>query len=133
MNKPSKQRKAIIRILKNTVSHSSAEEIYEQVKREVPGIGLATVYRNLRILKESGQVIELHGANNTARFDGNTGNHHHFHCDRCRKIIDLYEPDDIAVQINLAMKAGIKVTRCNLLLSGLCLDCQKLETRERKK
>jgi len=57
MLKRSKQREAIVRVLKRTSSHPTAEWIYEEVKKEIPNIGLATVYRNLRLLKEAGMAI----------------------------------------------------------------------------
>lgn len=52
MQKRSKQREAIIKVLRSTSAHPSAEWIYAKVKKEIPNVGLATVYRNLRLLKE---------------------------------------------------------------------------------
>ena len=130
MNKRSKQRDAIIRTLRNTTSHPSAEWIYEQVKKEIPDIGLATVYRNLRLLKKAGEVVEMHTSNDTARFDGNTNNHYHFYCDRCGKVLDLDEPIDNSIETRIANKTGLKVTRHCIELGGLCLDCQKLEAND---
>lgn len=126
MQKKSKQREAIVKVLKSTSAHPSAEWIYEKVKKEIPNIGLATVYRNLRLLKKTGEVSEMHASNDTARFDGNTNVHYHFYCDGCGKILDLDEPIDTTIQIRIARRTGLKVTRHNLELGGLCLDCQKL-------
>jgi Fur family transcriptional regulator, peroxide stress response regulator len=128
MNRRSKQREAIVRVLRSTSSHPSAEWIYEEVKKEIPNIGLATVYRNLRLLKEAGEVYEMHASNDIARFDGNTGMHYHFYCDGCGRILDLDEPVDTTIQTRVARRTGLKVTRHNLELGGLCLDCQKRET-----
>jgi len=128
MKKRSRQREAILRVLKSTTAHPPAEWIYAQVKQELPTIGLATVYRNLKILKETGQLLELHGNNSTSRFDGNTNSHYHFHCDGCGKILDLSEPVDISLETRIAKKNGLKVTRHHLELGGLCPDCQKLGT-----
>jgi Fur family transcriptional regulator, peroxide stress response regulator len=125
MSKRSKQREAIIRILKNTASHPSAEWIYEQVKKEIPDIGLATVYRNLRLLKKSGDVLEMHTTNDTARFDGCTANHYHFCCDRCGQILDLDEPVDTSIDSRIARKTGLKILGHSLVFSGLCPDCQQ--------
>jgi len=127
MNRKSKQREAIIRVLRCATSHPSAEWIYEQVKKEIPNIGLATVYRNLRLLKKAGEVSEMHTSNDTARFDGNTAVHYHFLCDRCGKILDLDEPIDATVETRIARSTGLEVTRHHLELGGLCLECQNLE------
>jgi len=127
MNKRSKQRDAIVRVLRSTSTHPSAEWIYEQVKKEIPNIGLATVYRNLRILKESGEVSEIHTSKDITRFDSNTSTHYHFCCDRCGKVIDLDESIDTTIEARIAKKTGLRVTRHHLELGGVCLECQKLE------
>ena len=126
MQKKSKQREAIIKVLRSTSTHPSAEWIYEKVKKEIPSIGLATVYRNIRLLKEAGEVYEMHASNDTARFDGNTNVHYHFCCSGCGNILDLDEPIDTTIETRIARKTGLKVTRHHLELGGLCLDCQKL-------
>ncbi|MDD5127371.1 MAG: transcriptional repressor [Dehalococcoidales bacterium] len=125
MYKKSKQRETIARLLKSTTSHPSAIWIYEQVKKEIPHISLATVYRNLRILKQSGEIKEVCIADDTAFFDGNIRQHYHFRCDRCGKIIDLEEPADTEIETRIARKTGLKVTHHRLELGGLCLECQK--------
>ncbi|MFP3899025.1 MAG: transcriptional repressor [Dehalococcoidia bacterium] len=128
LRRESKEREAIIRVLSQTTTHPSAAWIYQQVKKEVPDIGLATVYRNLRSLKEAGEVCEMHSHGGTARFDYNTKPHYHFHCDGCGRIMDLDEPVDTTVVDRVERKVGVKITRHHLELGGLCRDCLKLET-----
>ena len=127
MNKKSKQREAIISVLRSTKSHPSAVWIYEEVKKEIPNVALATIYRNLRILKDSGEISEVYVVDDTALFDGNTQKHYHFRCDRCGKVLDLDEPVDTAIETKIANKTGLRVTHHHLELGGVCLDCQKLE------
>ena len=129
MNKRSKQREAIVRVLRSTSSHPTAEWIYEEVKKEIPNIGLATVYRNLRLLKEAGEVSEMGTSSDTAHFDGNTNDHYHFRCDRCGRILDLDEPIDTEIEARIARRTGLKVTHHHLELGGLCLGCQQLENK----
>lgn len=124
----SKQKEAIIRVLRETSSHPSAEWIYEQVRKDVPNIGLATIYRNLRLLNEAGEVSEIRTSGDGTRFDYNTRTHYHFHCDRCGRILDLDEPIDTTIEARIARRTGLRVTRHHLELGGVCLDCQKLET-----
>lgn len=125
----SKQKEAIIKVLRETSSHPSAEWIYEQVRKDMPNIGLATVYRNLRVLKEEGEVLEIHTSGDGARFDGDTRAHYHFFCDRCGKILDLDESVDSMIETRVASRTGLRVTRHHLELGGVCLDCQELENR----
>ena len=127
MSRKSKQREAVIKVLRSTSWHPTAECIYEEVRKEIPNIGLATVYRNLRLLKEAGEVHEVHASNDTCRFDGNTSMHYHFYCDGCGRILDLDEPIDATIETRIARKTGLKVTRHTVELGGLCLDCQKRE------
>ncbi len=128
MKKKSKQRDAIIRALKNTTSHPGAEWIYQRVKKEIPNIGLATVYRNLRLLKESGDISEIRLSDETARFDGNNKKHYHFRCDRCGRVFDIDEPVDTGIESRIAQKTGFRVTRRYMEFGGECQDCQKLES-----
>ncbi len=54
-----KQRAAILRVLRNTRSHPTAAQIYDQVRKEIPNISKGTVYRNLQVLREDGAISEL--------------------------------------------------------------------------
>lgn len=116
-------------MLGDTSSHPTAEWIYEQVRKEIPNIGLATVYRNLRLLKEAGEVSEIRTSHDKTHFDANTDMHYHFCCDSCGRILDLDEPIDRAIEARIAKRTGLKVTRHHLELGGLCLDCQKREAQ----
>jgi Fe2+ or Zn2+ uptake regulation protein len=118
-----KQKEAILKILRQTRSHPDADWIYEQVKKEIPNISLGTVYRNLRIMKESGVIQELTSNTLPGHFDGNTDPHYHFHCDSCGQIIDIEGPIDKSIEKRLAEKTGFKVTRHSLELGGVCADC----------
>jgi Fur family transcriptional regulator, peroxide stress response regulator len=124
MRKSSKKKEAILQVVRSSPNHPSAESIYQQLKKEIPELGLATVYRNLRLLKENGQICELHGGNGTARYDGNTISHNHFYCDKCGKILDLSEPLDQLLENQINSHTGLKVTRRHIELGGLCPDCQ---------
>ena len=123
----SKQREAILRVLENTKSHPSAEWLYEQVKNVLPGIGIATVYRNLRILRETGKILALQDLKGKARFDYNTAPHLHFYCVRCGKIQDVNENGADYINTYCSQKTGFSITRINVEITGLCEDCQKRE------
>jgi Fur family transcriptional regulator, peroxide stress response regulator len=120
-----KQKKMIKSILKNTTSHPSVEWIYERAKKKIPNISLGTVYRNLKLMVESGEV-EVYTHRGQARYDGNTDGHYHFMCSQCSKIIDLDEIVDKNIEDKIKEKTGLKVTHHRLEVGGLCLDCQKL-------
>ncbi len=85
----SKQRDAIMAYLKSRTDHPSAEQIYENVKLEIPNISLGTVYRNLTLLNDLGEIRLISVGTGADHFDANAAPHDHFVCRRCQRIMDL--------------------------------------------
>lgn len=119
-----KQRKAILRVLKNTESHPTADWIYDQVKKEIPNISLGTVYRNLNVLSELGKIQILDYGSTYSRYDGNPKNHYHFRCEKCGRVYDIHLDlfDDINKIVN--EETAFQVNEHRLEFSGLCPECQ---------
>jgi len=124
MVRKSKQREAILRVLKNTSSHPTVQWLYDQVRSEIPNISLGTVYRNLKLLKQEGQIIELNLEDTLSRFDGNAQNHYHFRCERCSRVFDVDKPVNKSLDKKVAEKTGFKISHHILEFRGLCQDCQ---------
>jgi len=124
MGRNSKQKEAILRLVKGTTSHPTADWVYERVRREIPNISLGTVYRDLRVLQQEGKILELHLPGTISRFDGRTENHYHFRCEQCGRVFDLDESVDKENDKKVARKTGFKVSYHNLEFRGLCQDCQ---------
>ncbi|NLU11216.1 MAG: transcriptional repressor [Tepidanaerobacter acetatoxydans] len=121
-----KQRDLILKTLKNTDTHPTADWIYEQVKKEMPNISLGTVYRNLGMLKDLGEIIELNCGNKYSRFDGNPENHYHFVCTECEKVIDIKGcPVDEELDLCVARENDVEVFYHRTEFYGLCPDCKK--------
>ena len=125
MSRKSAQRDKILRVVKNTTAHPGADWVYDQVRKEIPNISMGTVYRNLRLLAQSGEIRQLDIAGSLSRFDGNSDNHYHFRCEKCGRLFDLDEPVDRSIEDRVARKTGFKVTTHHLELIGLCPDCQE--------
>jgi len=125
MPRKTKQREAILSVLRGTTSHPTAAWIYEQVRKEIPNISLGTVYRNLRLLREAGEIIEIDLSGTLSRFDGNQDNHYHFRCERCGRLFDVDEPVNIEIDERVARKTGFKISYHRLEFRGLCQECQK--------
>jgi len=123
MARKSKQKQAVLRVLNDTTSHPTAKWIYEEVRKEIPDISLGTVYRNLKLLKREGKILEL-DFTTLSRFNGSIHNHYHFRCERCGGIFDADEPVDRVMDDRVAQKTGFKVTHHRLEFRGLCKDCQ---------
>ncbi len=125
MQRKSKQKEVILKVLKGNNSHPTAEGIYGQVKRKIPHISLGTVYRNLRLLKQGGDIVELDIAGTLSRFDGNTRPHYHFRCEQCERIFDADEPVDKAIDSRVAQRTGFTVTHHRLEFRGVCCHCRR--------
>jgi len=87
--KYSRQREAIKEYLSHTKEHPTADTVYLHIKEQFPNISLGTVYRNLNLLVDTGDVIKVTAADGGDRFDGETSPHYHFFCSECGKVLDL--------------------------------------------
>ena len=89
MIKYSRQRESIKNFLAGCYDHPTAETVYQNMKKEYPNISLGTVYRNLSLLADLGEIQKLSIGIGPDRFDGNTAPHYHFICRDCGGVSDL--------------------------------------------
>lgn len=121
------QREIILRELQNSKQHLTADELYDIVKKMMPRISLATVYRNLEILSEAGIIGKLEISGRQKRFDYDPSGHDHIYCAVCHRVDNLdisgktIEPEEIR-----AVK-GYSVTGYRLEIIGICPECQAVE------
>ena len=89
MIKYSRQREAIVQYLTGRTDHPSAESVYQALRQTHPNISLGTVYRNLGVLEENGQLMRIPMDNGSDRFDPNVVPHYHFLCRKCGCLQDV--------------------------------------------
>ncbi len=126
------QKLVILKYLKSTKSHPSPEMVYQEVKKQLPRISLATVYRILKELKEKGEAQEIPSPG-PLRYDGDTSSHAHFICEKCGQIFDvcgqcsLIKPPKTPPKAGppLAEKVG-KINKYQIYLYGNCNKCSKM-------
>lgn len=122
----SKKREAIYSCLCSTDSHPTADWIYHQLLPSYPDLSLATVYRNLAQMKESGLIQSLGVVCGQERFDAIVQPHTHFICTRCNAILDLCEVSPAPELVAQAEAAsGCKITGTSLRFTGLCPRCRQ--------
>jgi Fe2+ or Zn2+ uptake regulation protein len=116
------QKIKILEYLRSVKTHPTAEIIYEEVKKDIPTISLATVYRNLSQMSSSGDILklEVHGE---YRFDGHVGKHQHFYCSNCGKIMDVYNKKINDYAIKNMQDSDFVISTVQVLFKGLCKDC----------
>ncbi len=121
----SKKRESILKCLKSTTEHPSAEKIYAELKPKHPDLSLGTVYRNLNMLVNEGSVCSVGVVNDKERFDARTEPHVHAICERCGKILDVEDislPDEMLEAVQKS--TGFALTYSRLQFMGLCADCK---------
>ena len=120
----SKKRQAILDCLRKTVTHPTAEWIYGQLKPFYPDLSLATVYRNLGQLKESGEIVSVGTVLGQERFDGTNRPHVHMICSRCGTVTDVPGAEIPEALIGAAEKCtGYSVFFPDIRLFGSCPTC----------
>ena len=119
----SRQRESIKEYLMSTKEHPTAEVVYQHVREENPKISLGTVYRNLTLLVELGEVRKISTGDGTDHFDADTSAHSHYFCRCCHRLMDVDVTPSVD-QILAASSAGIgTVEQASLLFIGICKDC----------
>ena len=122
MKNYSRQREAIINVLRSTNTHPTAAWIYERVREQIPNISLGTVYRNLAALSESGDILSINVGDGQEHYDGDNKTHLHLHCRTCGSIDDLcLESDPLS---ELAEQNGFQPETSVYLLYGTCKKCK---------
>ena len=123
--KYSKQRASIKDYLMHTTSHPTADTVYLHIKEEFPSISLGTVYRNLNLLCENGQLLKVPIPGASDRFDHTLGDHAHAYCEVCGSVTDVLPQALPMLQEALKGGCGFQVHQMNLVLEGVCPECQK--------
>lgn len=125
IRRETRQREAILNILRSTDSHPAADWIYDEVRKMISNISKGTVYRNLKILRDMGEISELNLSGKVSRYEGRQENHYHFRCEKCGRVFDLDEPVNNELDEKVARKTGFKVSYHQLEFRGLCKNCQQ--------
>ena len=124
------QRRAILDIIVDCEGkHLTAEEIYDEVKKTCPEIGLATVYRTIALLEGIGVVSRLNLNDGCSRYelihDDENHMHHHLICNRCNAVIEV--EDDLLEELEdrIGKEYEFKIVDHSLQFFGICKQCQK--------
>lgn len=110
------------------LDHPTAAEVYEKVRKDYPQISLGTVYRNLSLMADGGEILRLSFPDAPDRFDPNAHEHYHVVCNRCGRIYDTDHtiPAELITRIDQAVEActGVRVENRMMIFSGVCAACR---------
>lgn len=120
----SRKREAVLRAVRSTTTHPTAEWVYQTLKPEYPDLSLGTVYRNLAQFKEDGVIMSVGIVNGQERFDGNVQPHTHFVCSQCGAVLDIPDdrPEPGRIE-RIAQHHHIRVDSADIMLRGVCSEC----------
>ncbi len=125
--KHSHQRQVILEEFLKHHSHLSVEDLYRMAKLRDARIGFSTVFRTVKLLKESGIAREVVLADGISRFEHNYKHPHHDHliCTSCNRTVEFFVPEIEDLQEQVAKKYHFKMRHHVMVLYGLCQDCEK--------
>jgi Fur family peroxide stress response transcriptional regulator len=118
------QRQVLYEVMKSMHGHPSPEEVYAKVKKKVPAISLATVYKNIHLFVESGVFREVSMHHGSVRVEMNGEAHHHMVCSKCKGITDIGEKELGLVAKRDRLPGGFLVERYAVDVIGICAKCQ---------
>ncbi|HEY0758165.1 MAG TPA: transcriptional repressor [Acidisarcina sp.] len=119
------QRQVTYQVLQSMPGHPSPEEVYEQVRLELPSIALATVYKHINVFIASGMFHDVSLHHGSRRVEINSHPHHHLVCTVCRSITDVDEEELGLVRREEKLPHGFLAERYSVDLLGKCADCQR--------
>ena len=122
-----KQRETVLRVIRESDTHLTANEVFDDARRFLPGISFATVYNSLNYLKKEGLIGEIKLGTDANLYDRKLTRHDHAICSRCGKLVDL----ELSIPKKLLEEAAnlsqFKPETIELTLRGLCPECSQQE------
>jgi Fur family ferric uptake transcriptional regulator len=119
-----RQREVILEEIRKARRHPSADEVYEMVRKRLPRISLGTVYRNLEILSELGEIQKLEFGD-LKRFDWNPNKHYHIRCMNCGRVDDAPIAPLNRLEDELYGSTVYTIFGHRLVFEGLCPECTR--------
>jgi len=123
-----RQRRIILRELKQVKTHPCADEVYSMVRQYLPRISLGTVYRNLEKLAQLGEIQKIEVGGSLKRFDGNMTEHYHVRCMGCDRLDDVQENIHFDFNKELEEVTHFQISGHRLEFIGLCPNCAEKQT-----
>ena len=120
-----KQREVVLRVIRDSHGHLTANEVFGEAKAKLPSISFATVYNSLRYLKAAGHIAEIQFGNGASRFDRITTRHDHAICTKCGTLVDIEMDHPKELVQRAAKMSKFKPESLEFTLRGICPECSK--------
>lgn len=120
--KHSRQRDSIKEFLQGRKDHPTAAVVYENVRKTIPNISLGTVYRNLTLLADIGEISRIHVGDGVDHFDADISPHYHFICRECGNVMDM-DMDKMNLEKAAGRNFGGEIEYHTICFYGKCEKC----------
>ena len=118
------QRTLVLEAVRELGCHASADEVYDTIVKKHPTISRGTVYRNLNLLSDMGEIRKVEIPNEANRFDHMCHEHYHARCVRCGRVFNV-EMEFIAdLEKNIKDTHGFEIAGHDIVFKGTCLECK---------
>ena len=117
------QRSLVLESVKELRCHVTADEVYDAIAKKHPDISRGTVYRNLKLLSDSGEIRKVEMPNGAARYDHLCHEHYHARCIECGRIIDVDMKFIADLDSNITDTHGFVFTGHDIVFKGICPEC----------
>ena len=121
--KYSRQRESIKEFLMTRTDHPTADTVYHQLRKIYPNISLGTIYRNLALLADIGEIQKICTGDGADRFDGRIAPHDHFVCEKCHCVEDIFLDDNEEITSAAQKKFDGKIHSHTTTFYGICKKC----------
>lgn len=119
------QRTLVLETVKELRGHATADEIYDKIVQKYPNISRGTVYRNLNLLSDIGEIRKVEMTSGADRFDHICLEHYHARCVKCGRVFDV-EMEFIAdLDKNIKDTHGFEFIGHDIIFKGICLGCKR--------
>lgn len=120
----SRQRQAVYEAVQASGGHPTADDVFDMVRRQLPQVSLGTVYRNLEVLAERGDILRLDAAGGQRRYDRTTKSHCHIRCERCGRVDDVGGSEWLLDSDSRKLDTDYEITGMRVFFTGICPECQ---------
>lgn len=111
--------------VKSSREHPTADMVYAALKADNLSLSLGTVYRNLNLLAQMGQIHKIGMPEGSDRFDGRTDEHYHMLCQKCGRVYDVQLDTLSELDGQIQSQTGFLVHSHDLIVRGVCRTCQQ--------
>ena len=119
------QRDLVLKAVRELKSHATAEEIYSLIVKDYPSIGKGTVYRNLNVLAEEGEIRKVEIPGEPERYDHILSRHYHVKCVKCLRVFDVDMDLVEGLESRIRDTHGMDFLDYDIIFRGLCPECKK--------